>query len=392
MALAKGVIVAIGGDTSGLQKALNEVSKKTKSLSNELKEVNKSLKLDPKNTELLAQKQTVLKEKIQSTSKELKQLKQVQKEFINSGKDLNSPEYRALRREIINTENELKKLKFETSNWNQAGTALENIGGKIQTIGGKIEQLGAKVSILSGAIAGLFAVGVKYNADIETTTKAFETFLGSAEDAEKAVEAIKKQSATSPFDTKELIKANQYLITAGESADDSREVISALADAISLTGGGNDELNRMAYNLQQIKNLGKATAMDIKQFGNAGINIYGILSDTTGKTTEELKEMDITYEDLSKALLKASQQGGKYYRGQEAMAETLNGQVSRLKKSFQELLGEISQSLMPIISKFADKIQEIVDKFRNLDDEQKETIAKIGVALVALGPRLDNIR
>ncbi len=384
----KGIIVEIGGDTSGLQNALKKVNSATSSLSKELRGINSMLKLDPKNTDLLAQKQTVLKNNIKETTKYLDGLKETQQKFINSGGDLNSANYRALQREIILTENELKQLKVEASNWTQMSKSLGELGSKMKSLGDSITNVGKKVSVLSGAMAGLFGAGIKYNADIETTTKAFETFIGSAEDATKAIKEIKKQSETSPFDTKELIKANQYLITTGESADDSRKTISALADAIALTGGGNDELNRMASNLQQIRNAGKATSMDIRQFAYAGIDVYGILAETTGKNVDELKKMDITYQDLSKALITASSEGGKYYNGQGQMADTLNGKISRLKKTFQDLLGELSESLMPIVEKVTNKLQGLVSWFKGLDDSQKNLVTKIGLFIVALGPAL----
>lgn len=384
----KGIVVEIGGDTSGLQNALKKVNSATSSLSKELRGINSMLKLDPKNTDLLAQKQTVLKNSIKETTKYLEELKIAQKEYIKSGGDLNSAEYRSLQREIILTENKLKQLNIEASKWTQMSKSLGELGSKMKDFGEKVTNVGKKVSVLSAAMAGLFASGVKYNADIETTTKAFETFMGSAEKASKAIEKIKNQSKSSPFDTKELIKANQYLITTGEDADSARTTISALADAIALTGGGNDELNRMASNLQQIKNAGKATSADIKQFAYAGIDVYGILSETTGKSVKQLKKMDITYEDLSKALIKASSQGGKYFNGQATMADTLNGKVSKLKKTFQELTGELSESLMPIIDKLTDKLQGVVDWFENLDPEQKQTVTNIGLFITALGPVL----
>ena len=384
----KGIIVEIGGDTSGLQKALKSVNSATASLSKELRGINSLLKLDPHNTELLSQKQTVLKENIAQTTKKVEELKKAQQMFIESGGNLNSAEYRNLQREIISTENRLKELNLEASKWTQMSHNLENLGSKMKSFGDTVTNVGKKVSVLSAAVGSLFVAGTKYNADIERYTTAFKTFLGSAEDAEKAVDAIKNQGQTSPFDTKELIQANQMLITTGESAEDSRKTISALADAIALTGGSNDTLGRMASNLQQIKNVGKASAMDIRQFGMAGIDIYGILADYTGKTTAEIKKMDITYEDLSAALQKSASVGGKYYGGQAEMANTLSGQVSKLKKTFQDLTGELSKSLYPTIKKITEKLQGLVDWFKGLNDKQKETITKIGLLITVLGPAL----
>lgn len=346
------------------------------------------LKLDPKNTELLAQKQKVLSDNIKETTERIKVLKNAQEQFIKSGGDLNSAEYRNLQREIINTENKLKQLNIEASKWTDASRNLSNLSDKMKSLGTAVQDVGKKASVVSAAIAGLFTVGVKYNAEIETSTRAFETFIGNAEDAAEAIEKIRKASEKSPFDTKELIRANQLLITTGEDADDVRNTISALADAIALTGGSNDELSRMASNLQQIKNAGKATSMDIRQFAYAGIDVYGILAETTGKNVEELKKMDITYEELSKALQVAASEGGKYYQGQEKMADTLNGKINQLKKTFTDLLGELSESLMPTINKLTEGLKGIVDWFKALDPQQKEMITKIGLALVALGPAL----
>lgn len=384
----QGIVVKIGGDTSGLQDSLKSVYKITGSIQKELRGINSLLKLDPKNTELLAQKQQLLQKNIKETTQKLQDLKTAQEDFKYVGGDLNSANYRALQREIIKTEEDLKKLKIEASNWTQVSNKLSEMGTKMQEFGNKCQSVGKSLSIVSAAITGLFTAGIKYNADIEQATVAFETFLGSAEEANKAVEAIKKQSAGSPFNTKDLIKANQMLITTGVNADDSRKTISALADAIALTGGGNDELTRMASNLQQIKNAGKATSMDIRQFAYAGIDVYGILAETTGKNVEELKKMDITYEQLSTALQSAASEGGKYFGGQEKMTSTLNGAVSKLKKTFQEFTGELAESLMPIVQKLTKKLQDLIDKFRSLTPEQKETIVKIGLIVAAIGPLL----
>ena len=384
----KGIFVEIGGDTSGLQKALKSVYAEAGKLERELQTIDKALKFDPKNTTLLSQKQQVLQKDIAETTQKLNDLKTAQEDYKYVGGDLNSSKYRALQREIIETENKLKSLKVEASNWTQVSKKLEELGNKMKSVGDKVTSLGKSFSVVSAGITAVLGAGVKYNADIEKSTKAFETFLGSAEEADKAISAIKKQSSSSIFDTKELIQANQMLITTGESADDSRKVISSLADAIALTGGGNDELNRMAVNLQQIKNVGKASSQDIKQFAMAGIDIYGILAETTGKTVAEVKEMDITYEQVSQALNKAASEGGKYYKGQESMANTLSGSVSKLKKTFQELAGEMAQSLMPTITKLTSKIQGLADKFKSLSPEQKAMITKIALIVAAIGPLL----
>ena len=387
----KGIVVEIGGDTSGLQNALKSVNKVTSSLQRELNGINTLLKFNPRNTELLSQKQVVLKQEIQATSEKLKELVAHQKEVKASGVELTDEQqknYRALQREIILTKNKLGDLVAEQSRLTSFGNTLQHLGSGMQSFGNAVSEAGKKVTILSTALASVGAMGVKYNAELERYTVAFSTFLGSAEEGEKAVQNIINTSKESPFNTASLVKANQMLITTGINADESAKTINALADAVALTGGDDYTLERMASNLQQIQNVGKASAMDIRQFGMAGIDIYGILADYTGKTTAQVKEMDITYEQLAGALQKASSEGGKYYKGQEAMADTLIGKLSKLKKTFQESMGKLTESLMPILEKLVDKVQKAVDWFSNLSDEQKELILKVGLFVVALGPLL----
>lgn len=109
----KGITIEIGGDTTELQNALNGVNEDLKSTKNELKEVKKGLKLDPKNTELLAQKQQLLTKAVGETKDKLDVLKtaeaQVEQQFKNG--EASEEQYRAIKREVIATEAELKTWK-----------------------------------------------------------------------------------------------------------------------------------------------------------------------------------------------------------------------------------------------------------------------------------------
>lgn len=198
---------------------------------------------------------------------------------------------------------------------------------------------------VASAMGEVVKQGVSYNAQIEQYQVALTTLTGSAEEANRIMENIKKDAAKTPFDVAGLTQANQLLISAGVGADDAREDVIALGNAISATGGGNEELSRMAVNLQQIKNVGKASALDIKQFAYAGIDLYGLLADYMGVAREEAVEMDITYEQLTGALKFASQQGGKYFGAMEEQSKTLNGQISTLKDNFMTFAGEVTEPL-----------------------------------------------
>lgn len=187
--------------------------------------------------------------------------------------------------------------------------------------------------------------GVAYNAQIEQYQVALTNMLGSEDQAVEVLNQIKEDAAKTPFDTAGLTKANQLLISAGVDAESSRQTILALGDAVSATGGGNEELSRMAQNLQQIKNAGKATSADIKQFAYAGIDVYGILADYTGKTTAEVQKMTVTYDLLTAALENASGEGGRYYNAMQTQSETLNGEWNTLKDNATQLAGVMTEDL-----------------------------------------------
>lgn len=196
-----------------------------------------------------------------------------------------------------------------------------------------------------GAAEGFISSGIEYNAQIEKYTTGFTNMLGSAEAAQQVMSQIQEDAAKTPFDVASLTQANQYLISAGENASYARDTIMALGDAVSATGGGNDELNRMSQNLQQIANTGKATAADIKQFAYAGIDVYGILADYTGKSTTEVQKMTISYDLLTQALQAASEEGGRYYNSMDTQSQTMNGRVSTLKDNVSQLTGLLTGDL-----------------------------------------------
>ena len=245
-------------------------------------------------------------------------------------------------------------------------STMKSIGSSFSKLGSTmINVVGTLTKALGGATVALTTFGVNYNATMETYQAGLETLLGSSEQAIKTMNQIKEDARTTPFDVSGLTQANRLLISTGISAEEARETILALGDAVSASGGGNDELQRMSVNLQQIKNAGKATALDIRQFAYAGINVYQLLADYLGKTTEEVKDMEISYEDLSGALKKASKEGGKYYNAMNKQSKTLKGQISNLKDGFSMLAGALSE---PVFNYIKDNILPgINDEIDNLN-------------------------
>lgn len=252
---------------------------------------------------------------------------------------------------------------------NNASTYMKNFGdstrntesglagsiAKGQILGNVLTTLASKA--LDAAV-GFVQTGIEYNAQIEKYTTGFTNMLGSAEAANEAMKAIQEDAARTPFDVASLTQANQLLISAGENAGYSRKVIMALGDAVSAAGGGNAELSRMAANLQQIANVGKASAIDIKQFAYAGINIYQVLADYTGKSVQDVQSMTVSYDLLSEALIAASEEGGRYYNAMDTQSQTMNGRVSTLKDNVSQLAGlmtgDLSNGIGMVISNLND--------------------------------------
>lgn len=386
----KGITIELDANITPLQKALSNVDKSLKNTQASLKDVNKLLKLDPSNTELLKQKQELLKQSIEDTKDRLKTLNEAYKQLDGQGTEEAKKQQELLAREISETEQNLKSLKKEYSDFGSvAKQQLTEVGNQMKEVGGKITDTGKDLSMkLTAPIVALGTVGINYNAQMEQYRTMFTTLTGSAEEADRVIQQLQADAQKSPFDSASLIQANQYLISAGVSADEARTMINSLGDAVSATGGGSAELERMAQNLQQIKNVGKASSQDIKQFANAGINIYGLLAESTGKSIEQVKEMDVTYEELTKAFQMASSEGGKYYGAMEAQGQTLNGSLSSTKESIQMLLGSIMESAMPVIVQVLQKVQEIINYFMGMDDETKRMILVIGAVIAAIGPAL----
>ena len=386
----KGITIELGADTSQFNKAMSNIDKTLKNTQTQLKDVNRLLKLDPTNTDLLKQKQNDLEKAIGNTKTRLDVLKEAYNSIDPNVSEEARQQQEALAREIVETEQNLKSLKDEYKDFGSvAKQQLEAVGDKMKEVGGKITDTGKDLSVkLTAPLVALGTVGISYNAQMEQYRTMFTTLTGSAEEADRIIQQLQADAQKSPFDSASLIQANQYLISAGVSAEDARTDILNLGNAIAATGGGSAELERMSQNLQQIKNVGKASAQDIKQFANAGINIYGLLAEATGKTVEEVKEMDVTYEELSKAFAMASAEGGKYAGAMEAQGQTLNGSLSATKESIQMLLGQITESAMPIIVKVLEKVREVIDYLMSLDDGTKRTILIIGAVVAALGPAL----
>ena len=188
----KGITIEIGGDTTKLDKALGGVNKNVKSTQAKLRKVEKLLKLDPKNTEALAQKQQLLTKAVGETKEKLDVLKtaeaQVEEQFKKG--EVSEKQYRAIKREIEATELSLKKLEEEAGKSNisleKVGEAFGKVGGKATGIGNKLLPVTAGVTALGGAgVAAAMELDDGYDTIITktgATGEALEELNGIADD------------------------------------------------------------------------------------------------------------------------------------------------------------------------------------------------------------------
>lgn len=263
--------------------------------------------------------------------------------------------------QIAQARRELASLQRMSANHsgNIGGSSTSGAGSKGTGIGGIAigSMLGgmatAGIGMAASAIKDGIGTVISQSFQKEQAITGLSTFLGK-EGANDAYKNIRKDANATPFDTASLLEVNRALISAGENAVNARKTSLDLANAVSAVGGGNDVLSRMAANMQQVKTVGKATAMDIRQFGMAGINIYEMLAKSTGKNINQVKEMDVTYEQLQQALAMSSSKGGIYEGAMEAQSNTMAGKWGTVKDNFLTAASDIGDALSPIFNRVLD--------------------------------------
>ena len=379
--------ISVDGETE-YRKQMRNIIQQQKEYSSELSLVTAELGKNSTAQQRATSIGVVLKKQIQAQESALSaQSTMLQKVIAKDGEA--SASASAYRTAINKTNTELAMLKSRLSDAesgmgefaDKANSSSDSLAKSVtagtlvakafETVGSALFEAGKKV----------VETGVTYNAQLEQYQTALTNMLGSSTAAQEVLENIKQDAAKTPFDTAGLVKANELLISTGVDASSARSTILALGDAVSATGGGSDELSRMAQNLQQIKNAGKATAADIKQFAYAGIDVYGLLADYTGKSTAEVQKMTVTYDLLTAALEQAADEGGRYYNSMQTQSETLKGQWSTLKDNATQLAGLMTGDL-------TDGVKMVVSNVNDLTvaaAEAYKTDGWIGLAEAIVG-------
>ena len=236
----KGITVEIGGDTTGLDKALKSVNTTIKTTQSSLKDVNKLLKLDPGNTELVTQKQKLLKDAINSTKEKLEALKTAQeqaKQQLENG-ELGQDKYDALQREIVETEEELRRLQEEAANTSTALAKIDEAGQKLEQVGDSIAGAGKTLTRnVTAPIVALGTAAVKTAADFDTSMSQVAAISGATgDDLQDLRDKAREMGSKTKFSASEAADAMTYMAMAGWKTGDMLDGIEGIMNLAAASG------------------------------------------------------------------------------------------------------------------------------------------------------------
>lgn len=344
------------------------------------------------------------KKKNDTLSSSYKDLEKSIKEYENILKTSTS------KNEIAKTISELKKLKKEAAkhpaNLESKETAENKSGGGggfWKSIAGSVAGVFSKGNL--AALGGMMlSGGMKQQKDIAS----LQPSLGK-EGAAAAYSNIKKDAAATPFDTDSLLQVNKSLLQAGASAGDARLDALALGNAVASMGGGNEQLTKMAELMAQIKTAGGAGSDELKKFADGGVDIYKALAAATGKSVEETKNMNVSYDQLSAALRTAGAEGGVFAGAMANQNQTVEAKWGNLTESLTTGLGDVGIAFMPIVQRLLDFglkltntllpqimqfVQPVMDILNSLPIESilNDVMSMVSAILAAVGPILAELQ
>ena len=370
-----GITIEIGGDTSNLQKSLKGVDSELRKTQSTLKDVNRLLKLDPGNTELLTQKQKNLEKAISTTKTRLDELKKAQ-----TGVQEGSAEWDALQREIIATEQDLQGLEQEYRNFGSVGAQqVAAVGAKMQEVGGKIEGIGQKLAPVSAAAAGVVAslVGLGYSAitsadDLNTLSK--QTGLSTAE--------IQKMQYAADLVDVSFEDISGALKKMKSKMDPANETFAKLGVSVTDANGELRDSSTVFYEtieaLSGIENETERDQVAMDLFGKSADQLAGIIDDGGAA----LKQFGQDAEDMGLILDQET------LDSLNAINDTVDKTKARFRGAFAKAGATLAQKFAPALDKAAAFAERLADKIANLSPETLGLITKIAGVVAAIAPVL----
>jgi len=289
----RGINVVIGADTTGLSKALSDVNKKSRDIQSELKQVERLLKLDPSNTELLAQKQKLLGDAIANTREKLDRLRSVQEQVNEQFQrgEISEGQYRAFQREVAKTEQELQKLEKRLRDMEPAvktlGERMQEAGEKMKKTGEKMSDVGKKLTVgVTAPIVGLGTVATKAAVDFESAFAGVRKTVDATEEEfaqlEQGIRDMSKRMPASATDiaavaeaagqlgiqTENILKFTETMIGLGEATNlTAEEGATQFARFANIVGMSQNDFDRLGSSVVALGNSLATTEAEIVAMG-----------------------------------------------------------------------------------------------------------------------------
>lgn len=382
----KGITIEIDGETKGLDKALGGVNKQSSKLQKELRDVEKLLKFNPGNTELLAQKQKLLGDQVNTTRDKLNQLKSAQdsvNQAFQNG-DISEEQYRAFQREIAETES---KLKHFESQLEQSQTKLEKFGDGFRKAGESVKAAGEKVTsagktMTKNVSAPIMAAGVavsKFAVDQEKSFAKVSTLLtGSSGDYEKYKKDIRRASSdmgvafdeysesvygsiSAGVEQGEAIKFTGEMVKLAKGGfTDTATAVDVVTTSLNAYGMETSEATRVADMLITTQNLGKTTVDELAS------SLGSVIPSATAQNVS-IEQLNAGYATLTKNGIGTSEAGTKL----KAMFDELGKSGSKTDKIIRDKMGKSFSELQ----EEGVNVQEVLNV---LKDEADQSGLKLG--------------
>lgn len=327
----KGITIEIGGDTTQLDKSLKSVDKSIRSTQNDLRDVNKLLKFDPKNTELLKQKQELLGKAVDETATRLEALKDAQAQMDASGVDKNSDQYKGLQREIIATEQNLKSLKKQQADFGSVASQVLKVTGKeLQDLGKKIQNVGDDLT-------------KKFTAPIAAVGTASLAAWGQVDEGLDIV--IQKTGATGDALAGMQDSVKNIANTIPTSFAAAGEAVGEVNTRFGLTGDALEDLSTQFIKFSEVNGTNLTSSVDAAQ---KALSAFGLGAEDAGAYLDTLTKVGqntgISVDTLSSGLTRnatAFQEMGLSID----QAAVLMGQIEMSGADTNAVLGGLSKAL-----------------------------------------------
>ena len=343
----QGITVEIGGDTTKLSTALKSVNSEIKSTQSQLRDVEKLLKMDPGNTELLAQKQKLLAQAISETKEKLEQLKTAQAQANEALKNgtITQDQYDGLQREIIETEEKLKSLEKQADASSVALVKIGQTGEKLQTLGDNISSVGTKLLPVTAGVLALGTAAVTTAADFDTAMSQVAAVSGATGDELEQLRAkAREMGENTKFSATEAAEAMNYMAMAGWKTSD---MLSGIDGIMSLAAASGEDLATTSDIVTDALTAFGLSASDSGHFAdilaaassNANTNV-SMMGETFKYVAPVAGALGYSAEDVAEAIglmanagIKSTQAGTSL----RTMLTSLTGDIELTGKNFGEV-------------------------------------------------------